>query len=431
MGERNEYGSGSLYKKQTYILNRRTGEKTPHEYWQAARVVRLEDGTSTRVTGTSQVSKRLAQDALDKNIAKFYRREVGDEQPIKKPARNRLTLGTYLDQWHAGLYDREISDIVLRKYKGFYSQHVSPYLGDIALEDLNDDQLKELFYKTLVEKKKIVDGKASTTSLLGSSARRNVYKCLNTALKAAVEKRLIPSNPLALVKAPRMERPEENVPQMAHIAVALLERMNKDNHVDYCRFLMQFLGLRRAERLGITLSNVKDLNGKEPKIIINQQLARHDDGSGWYIKNKTKTGKTRTIPIPEPFLGALKSYKKQRDQWVKSPDWDPKPEFKDVLFLQSNGALINANRDNTDWTAVLKQYDYPYWRAHLNRHITATLLADQGTADIAVVQALIGNSEAMTMYYSRLTNKRMKEPLQTFGQNAFSSLMQQQAEEKD
>lgn len=424
MGERSEYGSGSIYKKQTYILNRKTGEKIPHEYWQAARVVRLEDGSSTRVTGTSQVSKRLAQDGLEKNIAKFYRKQLGEEQPVKKPARNRLTLGQYLDRWHSGLYDREISDIVLRKYKGFYLQHITPYLGEVALEDLNDDQLKELFYKTLVEKKKIVDGKETSESLLGSSARRNVYKCLNTALKAAVEKRLIPSNPLALVKAPRMERPEENVPQMAHVAVSLLERMNKDNHPDYCRFLLQFLGLRRAERLGITLSNIKDLNGKDPKIVINQQLARHDDGSGWYIKNKTKTGKTRIIPVPEPFLSALKKYKKERDQWEKNPEWKPQPEFADLLFLQPNGSLINLNRDNNDWIKVLSDYGYPYWRAHLNRHITATLLADQGTTDIAVVQALIGNSEAMTIYYSRLTNKRMKAPLESFGENAFSNLME-------
>lgn len=424
MSSRGEYGAGSVYQKKTYILNRRTGEKIPHQYWQAARVVRLEDGSSTRVTGTSQVSKRLAQDALERNIAKFYRKQLGEEPPKRKPARNRLTLGQYLDQWHSGLYDREISDIVLRKYKGFYSQHITPYLGDVALEDLNDQQLKELFYKTLVEKKKIVDGKESSEPLLGSSARRNVYKCLNTALKAAVEKRLIPSNPLALVKAPRMERPEENVPQMAHVAVSLLERMKKDNHPDYCRFLLQFLGLRRAERLGITLSNIKDLNGKEPKIVINQQLSRHDDGSGWYIKKQTKTGKTRIIPVPEPFLSALKKYKKQRDQWEKSPEWKPQPEFADLLFLQPNGSLINLNRDNNDWIKVLSDYGYPYWRAHLNRHITATLLADQGTTDIAVVQALIGNSEAMTIYYSRLTNKRMKAPLESFGENAFSNLME-------
>jgi hypothetical protein len=94
MGERSEYGSGSIYKKQTYILNRHTGEKIPHEYWQAARVVHLEDGSSTRVTGTSQVSKRLAQDALERNIAKFYRKQIGEDLPVKKPARNRLTLGS-------------------------------------------------------------------------------------------------------------------------------------------------------------------------------------------------------------------------------------------------------------------------------------------------------------------------------------------------
>lgn len=423
MGKDRAYGSGSLYQKRTYILNRRTGEKSPHSYWQAARVVHLEDGSTKRITGTSQTSKRLAQEALERNIAKFYRNQIGEHQPLSKTNRNRLTLADYLDQWHAGLYDREISDIVLRKYKGFYSQHITPHLGNVALEDLNDAQLKELFYKTLVEKKKLIDGKRSDVPLLGSSARRNIYKCLNTALKAAVEKRLIPSNPLALVKAPRLERPEENVPQSAHIAISLMKKLKDDNHPDYCRFLLQYLGLRRAERLGITLSNIKDLNGKEPKIVINQQLARHDDGSGWYIKRKTKTGKARTIPIPEPFLSALKQYKKQRDQWTKLSDWTPKPEFEDLLFLQPNGSVITLNRDNSDWRKILNEYGYPYWRAHLNRHITATLLADQGTQDIAVVQALIGNSEAMTIYYARMTNKRMKEPLKAMGESAFSALL--------
>jgi integrase len=423
MAERREYGSGSIYKKNTYILNRRTGEKIPHSYWQAARVVHLEDGSARRITGSSQSSKRAAQEALERNIAKFYRAQAGELPPTKKPARNRLTLGDYLDQWHAGLYDRGISDIVLRKYKGFYSQHITPHIGHIALEDLSDTHLKELFYRTLVAKKKVIAGTPSQQPLLGSSARRNIYKCLNTALKAAVEKRLIASNPLALVKAPAMERPDENVPQMAHLAISLLEKMKNDGHPDYCRFLMQFLGLRRAERLGITLGNIKDLGGKEPKLIINQQLARHDDGSGWYIKKKTKTGKARIIPIPEPFLSTLRDYKKTRDEWAKSADWKPKPEFEDLLFLQSNGALINLNRDNDDWAAALTRYNYPYWRAHLNRHITATLLADQGTTDIGVVQALIGNSEAMAIYYARMTNKRMKEPLQTFGQNAFGKLL--------
>lgn len=65
------YGQGSVYKKRTYILNRKTGEKQPHAYWQAAKIVHLSDGTKKRLTGTSQVSQQLAFMALEKTSLSF------------------------------------------------------------------------------------------------------------------------------------------------------------------------------------------------------------------------------------------------------------------------------------------------------------------------------------------------------------------------
>lgn len=435
MGEyKHEFGSGSVYKKNGYFLNRRTGEKVPHVYYQAAQSVRTEDGKTKRVTGSSQISARLAVEALQKNLRRFYKSEFDPtpefrptedvEQP-KKSKTNKTTVEAFLNEWLGSLVYDGPSETVLRKYRGFLTQHVTPYIGDIPLVELNDMQLKVLFGETLVNKKKVVDGVETGQPLLGDSARRNVYKCLNTALKYAVKRGDIPRNPLALLKAPRIVRnPDENVARQAHIAKSLLKKLKDDGHEDYCRFLLQFLGLRRAERLGITLSNIKDLNGKDPKLIINQQLARYENGSGWYIKPRTKMGEPRTINIPEPFLGVLKQYVKERKAWTKSEDWKPEPQFADLLFLKPNGALITLNRDNQDWHDVLEQYGYEYWRAHLNRHITATLLADQQPpVSQAVVATLLGNGEAMATYYARVTSTQMKPPMQTYGESSFGFLL--------
>lgn len=427
MGEqtkpRRDKGTGGLYQKTVTELNKKTGETQERTYWQATQELTADDGTRKRVTG-SGATRQLAQRKLQANIAKHFRQSVSEEPRPARKVKGTLTLGEWLEEWHASLFGDSVSETVRRKYKRNYELHILPYLSEVPLVDLNDDQLRKLFWETLVNKTKVVRGQDTGKPLLGSSARRNIHKTLNAALKVAVKKGLIPRNPLALVKAPPMERPEENVAQMAHKAQSLLVRMKNDEHPEYARFLLMFLGLRRSERLGLSWSNIKDLNGKDPKMLINQQLARHENGGGYYIKQRTKMGNARTIPIPEPFLSALREHKKKMAGWKQSPNWKPSPEFSDLVFLNEDGSLITQNRDNQDWHAVLNHYRFNYWRAHLNRHITATLLADQQPpVSIGVVQSLLGNGEAMAYYYARITNKAMKVPLATYGETAFSSLL--------
>ncbi|MDH6409644.1 integrase [Aurantimicrobium minutum] len=419
------YGQGSVYKKQTYILNRKTGEKEPHSYWQAARIVHLTDGTRKRLTGTSQVSQQLAFIALEKNIAKFRAEyEAGDYVP-RQAGKKIVTLNEALDGWlltkEQAEEDTGPSDIVLRKYKRWFEMYVREDLGERNIAELTDEDFRQQFTK-LRNLKKVVNGQETDQKLLQSSARRNIFKALNAAMKYAVAKGYIKLNPMALLTMPKQSRPpNENVPQQAHIAIALLKRLQDENHPAYCRMLLQFMGLRRSERLGITFSNLT-LTGK-PSLVIDQQLARHDDGSGWYIKESTKNGKERTLPIPEPFLSALKAYVKERRSWEKSPEWNPDPRFADLLFLQPNGKLINPNRDNNDWHEILKSHDFPYWRAHLNRHITATLMADiDPPVSMEVVKTLLGNSAAMAAYYARVTDKQMRKPMDSLGEDSFGIL---------
>lgn len=428
--QRADKGRGGLYQKTTKEWNERAGEYQLRTYWQASQDITTDeigkDGKPKRkrITG-SGATKQLAQKKLQSNLAKHFQLPFADEQPKQRRTKDTLTLGAWLDEWHESVIKRKkVSETVLRKYKSNYELHIVPYLGDVPLKELNAKQLENLFENVLPEKTKVVQGVDTGKLLLGSSAQRNIYKTLNTALKRAVASGHLDRNPLALVEAPVMTRPEENVPQEAHKAQALLAHMKNDDHPDYVRFLLMFLGLRRSERLGLTWSNIKNLGQSDAKMVINQQLARYENGDGYYINPRTKMGNPRTIPIPEPFLSALRQHKKKMAKLKKSPQWNPEPAFADLVFLNDDGSLITQNRDNLDWHAVLKHYRFNYWRAHLNRHITATLLADQQPpVSIAVVQELLGNGEAMAYYYARVTSKAMKVPLETYGETAFPSLM--------
>ncbi len=89
------------------------------------------------------------------------------------------------------------------------------------------------------------------------------------------------------------------------------------------------------------------------------------------------------------------------------------------MFLQPNGALITLNRDNDEWRALLKRLGLPHWRRHLNRHITATWLAEQQPpVHEGTVRSILGHeSDAMGFYYARSTELQQAGPLRRYGES--------------
>ena len=95
--------------------------------------------------------------------------------------------------------------------------------------------------------------------------------------------------------------------------------------------------------------------------------------------------------------------------------------MSELVFLQPNGGLITLNRDNGEWKAVLERFGLPRWRGHLNRHITATWLAEQHpSVPEGTVRSILGHeSEAMGFYYARSTELQQSEPLRRYGETLF------------
>ena len=241
---------------------------------------------------------------------------------------------------------------------------------------------------------------------------------LSSCLRYGERKGILDRSPLSGVPAPRKQRPKDDIEFASAQAAKLLANLAADQDPDFCRWLMQFVGLRRAERLGLQWSCVKGLDTDEPVIEIKYQLARRADGSGWYLDDRTKTYKERFIVLNEPFVSALRDHKAAQDDFKKSEAWQPDPKFADLVFLQPDGSLITLNRDNNDWHKTLDHYDLPQWRAHLNRHITATWLAEQETpVSAGTLQSILGHdTEAMAYYYSKTTKKQQSGPMLRYGE---------------
>jgi integrase len=431
-------GDGGLHQKQGLITNKITGERRSYTYWQAVKEIaseELPEGVERkRITGSGE-TKSEAKARLDANI-KQYHQTITEE--LARPKRRRKTAHKSLEEWsEKWLHDMEfgtrVGETMRGKYRGTFRLHINPHIGNIPLRELNSDHLNLLFWDTLINIKKIVNGKKTDTPLLSEAARLNIYKALSACLNSAIKNDLIFRNPIILVESPRPQRHKDDVDKPSEDAIALMKAMAKDQHEDYCRFLLQFLGLRRSERLGLSWSKIKNLQTNKATLVIDQQLARHtgkkkdkkfNEEHGWYIYPRTKA-KPREIVIPEPFLSALREYKKTQDKLKKSSQWKPQPEFADLLFLQKNGEIITPNRDNNDWIRLLSTYKLPYWRGHLNRHITATWLAALKPAvPMATVKQILGHSEdAMYYYYAKAGVEQQHDPLTRYGIENFSALI--------
>jgi len=406
MGTR--YGRGSCY---TVTVN---GERA----WQASKSLTVKDEFGQkkrkRITGTAE-TQREAWRRLEANLRDYYAQgEPVPRRRAEKPAEEELTFEQAFVQWHKALNPDRVSDVVRQKYRRLGEQHLVPYLGETACKNITRSMLEELMYETLPSLKK-----PGGEQLLSAGGRANIFKVLNMVLKRAMLEEYISRNPAENIQKPKYEAQHVEYAKIAGMSISLMKKTREARNPDYCRYLFQYLGMRQAERLGLEWSCIKGLNTKNATIEIRQQLARYANGDGWYIKRSTKTkAGMRRIPLVEPWLTALREHKKAQDEQKKAPEWEPKEQFKNLVFLQNNGTLINRNKDTADWHELLEGAGYPYWRAHLNRWTTASLLAEQvPPVPIAVVRQILGHgSEAMSYYYIRTSSTAMRGHLETFGE---------------
>jgi len=459
-------GDGGLYLKTKRQKNPLTGHVEEIEYWQASQEVPKEklpeNAPRVRITGSGATPKQALAN-LQKNYSAFL-----EGVPDKLDRRSRRkTLDAYFEEWYEGLEFKQLSLRMRRKHKSNYRLYISEHLGHIPIRDLTYKQLNAFFWNTLPQltyTKKIRKKKDlfEEELLLAISTRKNIYTTLSKILNEAVRERIISSNPLNGVAIPRPVRNEtEDVISSTEDALALMLKLKKDKHPDYCRFLLQLLGIRKAERLGLTWDAVH-LDIKDPYIFVSKQLDRYetpdlelkankgkkrsDFPQGWFIKPHTKTKNSRTIYLTEPFLSALREYRKTWESWNKEwktnrpeqlkthQEWEkngkkgeepkvyPPIGFEKSLFLRSNGTLIRLPDDNDDWHGILKHYNFKYWRGHLNRHITATMLADLvPPPSEMVVKSILGhNSTSMTYYYARQRANAQKPALSQYQRQFFS-----------
>lgn len=437
-------------KVQTYIV-KETGNEETYTFWLASWEVpkdRLPEGAQRKRITASGPRLEVAKSDLVVKVTEFLEKP---EQHWQKTKSRGMTLDGYFAGWTERILRYEdISETMKRRTVENYRHHVSPYIGKKPIHQIDASSLLALLNSTLRQRRVVPSrinksGKREINGL-SPSTRKNIYSLLKKLFRWITKEGLISLNPMDDVKPPKIDAPKENIDHLVKKIPQLMENLRIERDPDYCRFLLQCLGLRRSERLGLSWGDIK-LDIDEPVIVINHQLARHETPDyeynlrrdedigkkGWYLK-PTKTQKGRDIPLTPMFTSALKEYRKQwlknkmkweieretqlaeYEKWEESEKVGEEPiilppiGFENHVFLKSNGELITPNKDNDDWNELLKQKKLPKFRGHLMRHATASMLADSNfdVSELILKELLGHDTTAMTYYYTRVHQKNVR-----------------------
>jgi integrase len=433
-------------------------QKVSYNYFEASWEVPKEflpSGASRRRLTARGESKEEAKWTLVTQITNFLKDP--STHWLKTHARG-ASLDAYIsEKWVRKLRSDPISETVKRRHLENYKNHIQFALGNKSITTITTEDLQQLIHTTLRTTRTLPsairkDGERVIEGL-GEATRKNVYSTLSKLFRSIYEDKLIVENPMKYVSKVKVKKQDEkDLDRKIEKVSAMMTKIQ--DHPDYCRFLLQFLGLRRAERLGLTWDDVRNLNTSSPYIVVANQLARYetpeyefstrtksDKGlSGWYIKAHTKTNNIREIPLPPKFAKALrvhrKNWEKNKLKWdpirkkqIKAhQDWEasgrsgdeplvmPPLKMDKLLFLKPNGELITLNRDNEDWANLLAKHKIEKFRAHLMRHATASMLAESNTqlSEIYLKTLLGHESTAMSYYYTKLHHRNMKKAMSVY-----------------
>ena len=221
-------------------------------------------------------------------------------------------------------------------------------LGKIPLNDLTTLHLQQ-FYKKLLADGRVerIEAQKQPKGLSAKTAR-NIHQSISSALKLAVEQRLIARNPADGCALPKAERKEMQTIPIEQLTSFLREA--KDSGVFALYYIDLTTVLRRGELLGLKWS---DIDLEKGDLRVRRQIGRID---GKIIEMPLKTKNAyRTLPLSADTISVLKMQKCKvgNSEWVfPSPTGGP---------MSPDSVLHMLHR-------VLKRAGLPKVRFHDLRH---------------------------------------------------------------
>lgn len=350
--------------------------------------------------------KQKAKVFRDRAEAEEFFRDI--DAPSDDPGATPFT--KFWNQYLRERGKRKLTDKVYRTYTRMGERLLVPYFRDKALRDIKRSDTPKWMEWAEAE--------------AGAGTVEKAYTCLLAVLTYATDLDYIPTNPargwgdhLPSVKNKR-ERPHLTTTQVIELA-------NKVNIAFSAMILVQgILGLRPSEAIAL---KVKDLD--LTKGVLHVRRSAVDVDGKMVARNKTKTGKERTIPLMglDADFGAhlIDKYSLWEDweveQPIPEPDWEAviRDHGNDILFtspFSRSGGYVNLAALTKLVREAGERIGVRGLAASDLRHAANANLLEL-TNDVTFASRILGNSPRINLdHYDAVSPTRSAEAIRKVSQ---------------
>jgi integrase len=282
------------------------------------------------------------------------------------------TVEHFLTRW----LDRadHLRPITRKRYEALIRLHALPHLGKLDIRKVRPDHVAELYQSLKGERKPATIGQ--------------LHAVLHSAFAEALRWNLIARNPVAAVRAPKVERVEMRiltVPQIHRLLSAV-----EGDPLEALYVLAVTTGARQGELLALRWSDV-DLEAGT--ISINATLTRMN--GAWHRSPPKTAGSVRTVHLSTRGLTALKAHRLRMAEEMLP--FRERTEGETLVFLHRGAAINGFHVTERALKPLLRRSGLPVIRFHDLRHVFASLMLSQGWRPDLVAQMLGHTNPATTL----------------------------------
>lgn len=221
-------------------------------------------------------------------------------------------------------------------------KHLNSYLGDRQIEDITISDVVFLINK-------LYKCNPNTKKPASKRLLKAISQTANQIFEYAVEKNMIVRNPtLKLYKKIPKDAKVHIVEAINENQISLVTQLECETKL--AAFIMMFMGLRTGELLALRWNDFDFYN----KILsINKRCSRIGSNE-FEVKEGTKNGKNRIVPIPSSICGWLENKQLQSDNAL--------------VFPNSEGGIHTPTTWRNCWTSYQNEINYYAYCERCNKN---------------------------------------------------------------